>query len=469
MSLLTLKEQVLLEVDEIEFIIKDGDKWAGFVNKLSNLLLKKYDLEEKEAIKNAIRFIVSEGDVLELQDIKEIISELEENLSGERLYQIFKRDIEAFTLNTYVKGYESTNLGLNFEFNKVDKEAIYWLGRTDIGQYWIGDGYSKQLNKKLEKLTEKMLQQGLGRVNAGQFLSDYFNEEYPRTKNYWELMSEHLITRSREFGRLSSYEKAGIQFIKINAIKDSRTSEICWNLHGRILPVSKLTAQRDKLMSSGSVDEVKKIAPWYNIKQVLALIKDVPSNKLPEGIGLPPYHGFCRTTTVIANENEINNDISEIDVSDFSASAEIINEKLQSKIYNREQPSTKEVVKILDIAKHSHWGDFKIKGSNKFSLQHHYEKHKTDKYIKAESVDDYSQKFVNLIKDPKREIYLVNDEQNGVQLFVYDGANMGIVSLSKSLLVTFHGMKRKSFEKRLSSFIFMRVKSKGISKWIGRE
>jgi len=71
-------------------------------------------------------------------------------------------------------------------------------------------------------------------------------------------------------------------------------------LNGRIIPIGKLIEQRARLLSTKTIEEVKKIAPWFKQKEINQKIKEVPTNKLPKGIGLPPYHDFCRTTTVIS-------------------------------------------------------------------------------------------------------------------------------------------------------------------------
>lgn len=299
------KAKALLELEMIEHIIKTGSVWDGLVNNLSNLLLKKYGDEEKEVIANTIRFIVSEKDKLSKADIKAIVKDLEDGLGGGRLYQLFKRDIESVQLKSYTKGFEDSKVGIDFQFNKTDKDVLYWLSRSDAGQFWIGESYSKQLNERLEKLTEEILKQGLGRIQAGELIWSHFESEYNKTRSYWELMAEHTVTRSREFGRLSGFEKAGVEFVKVDAIIDSRTSFICRNLDGRIIEVSKLIDQRTNLLKARSVEEVKTLAPWYSKKEIIKHIAGTPDNKLPSGVGCPPYHAFCRTVLVIAYDEEI--------------------------------------------------------------------------------------------------------------------------------------------------------------------
>ncbi len=109
------------------------------------------------------------------------------------------------------------------------------------------------------------------------------------------MFANHVVTRSRESGRVDGYERAGVEYLQIRAVLDHRTSCICRNLHGRIIEVDKARRLRARLMDAKSPEDVKEIAPWVPCDGV----KGKRSSELPEHLALPPYHFGCRTRTVV--------------------------------------------------------------------------------------------------------------------------------------------------------------------------
>jgi SPP1 gp7 family putative phage head morphogenesis protein len=293
-------DECIYEINDILSLLIKGDKWEGMANRLTKFLTLTWNKEQKEAIREAIRFFVSvNDDNYTSEEIDIVLLDLEDKL-GERIAEVFRKDVQKIQLESYTKGH--TDAGIQFELNAPDKKALRWLFEKDVKQFWIGESYTEDLNKKLNEVGAKIIQSGLSRSDAAELLKKSLGDEFKKTNHYWEMLAEHIVTRAREFGRTSAYEKAGIDYIKIVAIMDHRTSAICRFLNGKIISVKKAIEQRNKLMTAKTVDEVKKIAPWYTDKQVAAFEGE---NKLPKGIGLPPYHAFCRTTTVIAYPDEI--------------------------------------------------------------------------------------------------------------------------------------------------------------------
>lgn len=296
-------DECIYEINDILAIITKGDKWQALANRLTKLLVQKWDEEKKEAIRDTIRFLASgKSKEITKEEFNIARLELEEKL-GSRLAEVFRKDVKKIQLESYTKGY--TNIGIDFEFNAVDKKALMWLFEKDVKQFWIGDSYTQRLNDQLNKVTEQVLKAGLGRAEAAKAYKSALGDQFDKTNSYWELLANHTVTRSREFGRTSAYEKAGVEFIKI--FNPSPESEICKFLNGKIIPVSRVIEQRDKLLAADSVDKVKKIAPWFNDKQGVKYQNTKRyqgTNKVPKSVGLPPYHGNCKTTTVIAYANE---------------------------------------------------------------------------------------------------------------------------------------------------------------------
>jgi len=298
-------DECVYEVNDILALIAKGSKWVGLANRMTKLLVQTWNDEQKNALRDVIRYLAAgkQNNDISKEEFNIVVQELEDKL-GARMSEVFRRDIQKIQLESYTKGH--IEIGIDFEFNTVDKKALRWLFEKDVKQFWIGDSYSSDLNKELNSIAAKVLKAGLGRDEAGKLFKGLLSNKFEKTNNYWEMLSEHIVTRSREFGRTSAYEKAGIDFIKIVAVMDNRTSAICRFLNGKIIPVSKAIDQRNKLMKAKTVEAIKKIAPWYSDKKVSAFASKYSGDEVPAGVGLPPYHGFCRTTTVIAYQDEFN-------------------------------------------------------------------------------------------------------------------------------------------------------------------
>lgn len=71
-----------------------------------------------------------------------------------------------------------------------------------------------------------------------------------------------MATKSREIGRVTGYQRAGIQRVQIRAHLDERTTPCCRQLHGRVIEVQTLVDQRDAYFEAaarGNVDALKDI------------------------------------------------------------------------------------------------------------------------------------------------------------------------------------------------------------------
>lgn len=100
-------------------------------------------------------------------------------------------------------------------------------------------------------------------------------------------------------GHVSGYETAGVQYVKIVAVIDSKTTPICRAMNGKVFKVKEFRKQYDKIMSAAEKHDIKayKAAqPMISGKAMSGEISDEDIKRL--GIKLPPYHFRCRTTHV---------------------------------------------------------------------------------------------------------------------------------------------------------------------------
>lgn len=310
------KCEAIGEIDNIiDLVITKADQYQALVDGLNDALLHVWDTEEKAAIEEAIKFFSQSEDKISEKDVEEILKKLEERLSMPLAYAMQKPIIET-QLTAYQKPFKEAKL--KFSFNQVSKDALNWMDKNQT--YWIGKYFSDQISAKLESkltsITEEILSQGLGREAAGNYLRQNLKGlfETPEgfrgsIKNYFEGLSTHIVTQSREFGRVDAFQRAEIDYAKVSAILDQRTSSICYNLNGRIIPVSHMVTVRDKIISAKTPEKAKEYSPWFTDKQTNEFVKgkttkQLLSNSATKYLGPPPYHFYCRTTLVMATKEE---------------------------------------------------------------------------------------------------------------------------------------------------------------------
>lgn len=285
------------EIDGILSFLLKKDKWQIITDQLADMLLTKLSETEKDAINDAIRYIAAGKGSLTDSEISIVLKNLETRLTS-GLEAKLNEEIANFQLRTYEASQAeiAKEAGVKFQFNQTDLRALKWLHEDQM--YWIGQYYDDQLRDKLTEGVNSVLTDGLSRDEAGTAMADIFAGQFAKARSYWEGLSDHIVTRSREFGRTEAYVKADVKEYKIVAVIDRRTSKICREMDGRIIPVDKAVELRDRLMSAKNPESVKKIAPWLTDKQVDKKVAGVATDDLPDGLALPPYHWRCRTRTV---------------------------------------------------------------------------------------------------------------------------------------------------------------------------
>ena len=193
-------------------------------------------------------------------------------------------------------------VGIDFSFTRADLNALDLL-REDM-LFWIGKSYDRRFSGWMGDRVREYFSEGLSRVQLTERIAEQLDVIDPNVKDYLALMADHNTTRVAEIGHVSGYEEAGVEYAEIVAVMDARTSPICRHLNGRIIPVSAMSAQRDRLLSaakSRSIEAAKKAQPMLSAAagKGLDILNETRTGKIiEEGIGLPPYHFRCRTTTV---------------------------------------------------------------------------------------------------------------------------------------------------------------------------
>lgn len=297
--------------DEIDLFLSDIgilkiDLWDKMVRSLRNALLLEWNETSKAAINDAIRKLAKGNGSLKAAEIAAINNDLEVALGSNYVTKIADPLYE-FHAAAYTKGQKQiyTSAGISASFDLTDKKALRVLNEHNI--YWVGQNYRNNLYDSVEKIGTSIIEQGLSRADAGQlFEAELADQLQKYGKVYWEGFANHVITRSREIGRVEAYVQSGATTYQVVAVIDENTSEICLEMNGRTFTVKRAVDLRDKILNAKTPDDVKVIAPWRTPEEIakelgVDSMSDIPDDDLPEGMEFPPYHFRCRSRTVIVD------------------------------------------------------------------------------------------------------------------------------------------------------------------------
>lgn len=296
------ENDLLKECDSLfDWLYKADNYYDRLSKQLANILLLQISEKKKDAATQLLRYIKAGSGIVSLEEVTEAVKNIEKLLSKD-LELALKEDVAKYQLKCYKRG--QTDLGLNFEFNQTDLRAIGWLEKDQM--YWIGQYYDSNLRDKLMESVKDIHSQLLTRDETANAMAAAFKDRIDRTKGYWAGLADHIVTRSREFGRTEGYVKAKINHFKIDAVLDNRTSKICRYMHGRIIQVKDAVNQRNSLMDAKTPEDVKRLAPWLSDKEAVKKIQGAKTDTIvgKYNLILPPFHFHCRTRTVVVYDGE---------------------------------------------------------------------------------------------------------------------------------------------------------------------
>lgn len=187
------------------------------------------------------------------------------------------------------------------KFNLVDVAAKDFL--TQNTTYWIGEHYGAEVGPRIaESVRTTIIEQGLGRREAGNALKEIFESEVgPRSDAYWQGTAASAATRSRNMGHVESFVEGGFAEVEFVAVMDERTSDICRTMNGKVFRVEWVVQQRDALLAAATPEEARAVAPWPKTdKDSMDLLRSLtPAQLAASGILSPPVHFNCRSVLVV--------------------------------------------------------------------------------------------------------------------------------------------------------------------------
>lgn len=368
---------------------------------------------------------------------------------------------EAMRPGSTVLSQRAFNIGykaaLNASLRLSNIEAINVI--NDDFLFWTGNTYNEYFSNDMAALMDKYFKSGATKGQLVDAFKDFFSSTKDFSDNKWGLLADTNITRVAEIGHLAGYEDAGVEYVQIVAVLDDSTSDICQHLHGRKIPVSAMAQQRDGLLDAAKrhdIGAMKRFQPmthgasFLNTSRTSDLIAD-------EGVGLPPYHFRCRTTTVAYSEPATYHE----KVAQMAVDGDI---------------STKDATRLIDFARNGKWGTHKkvwekrFSGDGKAHLTSfvHYKKHAAE--VQVSSMADYNNAAINLIRGGSHDVYVAirNKTHPHPVMYFYNSKTQEFVTfnIKGQNIATYYKMEPAKFEKRLARHnVIIKLKG-GIMKWI---
>ena len=227
-------------------------------------------------------------------------------------------------------------VAISADFNALDRRITAHITRAQVN--FVTDELGRRVEAfgvEARRVVTEGLEVGLGRDDISAALQSAAQGTLSgRSPFYWDIIASSFIGNGRSYAQLSSYAEAGVSRYLIEAVLDEQTTEACRFLHGKVFEVGDALRRFDALDQLERPEAVKRAQPWVregvdpiNGNTVLyverggarAPLVEVTrsgvgvaddrgehrralSNKalMELGVGFPPYHGLCRTTTVPA-------------------------------------------------------------------------------------------------------------------------------------------------------------------------
>ena len=225
------------------------------------------------------------------------------------------------------------HLAIAADLNAVDHRAIAYVTRANV--LFVRDEYGRRVDSfgdQARRIVARGLAEGLGRDDIAADLAATAEAALvTRARPYWDVVAASFMGEGRSLSQLSAYAEAGIDRYVLLAVLDEHTTDTCRFLDGKVLQTADALRTFERLDASDDPLAIKRERPWVRERlgddgkrhllvdrdgeaAVLAVVersgvgaredrgaysRALSSRDLaPAGIGFPPFHGFCRTTTV---------------------------------------------------------------------------------------------------------------------------------------------------------------------------
>jgi hypothetical protein len=246
------------------------------------------------------------------------------------LDDVFGGEIDGLVASAREATDRAFGLGIGSRLGALDVRASAFLRKSQAS--FIRAEYGRRaeaLSQRARDLVAEGLEAGLGRDDIADSLEEGLSmSAVARGRQYWQMTAGVFVSRARSYAQVSAYRDAGIDRYVVSAVLDETTSNVCRFLDGKPLSVGGAVAQLDRVEALDDPEDIRSEQPFVRegetdgerflfVKRgedrtLLARVvesgvgvadargrySDEHSDLEAAGIGPPPYHGHCRSTTV---------------------------------------------------------------------------------------------------------------------------------------------------------------------------
>lgn len=260
---------------------------------LERLLRQEWDRSTTTALEEIAATLEQQGGQMARDEVDELIGQMRPFLQSQ-LRSAVQTGVATAVETSYSIGQEAVSVEAAASLNVTDRRVQNFL--SDNATFWVGNHYDQQVQERIRDAADEVFENEggvLGRRKAARKFRDAFGQQFQKSESYWRMLSNDVTTKSREFGRVEGFVKAGIEEYMIDAILDRRTSDICRTLDGKVFDVEQAVEHRDAVVSADEPEAIKEQSPWLEAE----VIEPLSNEELAErGVLTPPFHGNCRTS-----------------------------------------------------------------------------------------------------------------------------------------------------------------------------
>lgn len=430
-------------------VIKDAKAWQALYSQLQTAMTNAWGDAMRDGIAAALDRLrdLGPGNFTE-DDGAMILRVLEGAVGQDAIRAAMREPVVNLTDALYRLGAAEVGeaTGVAIAFMRPDLDALDELKRANL--YSIGGSWNAHTGKKVQAVLTDYFTEGMTREGLAARLAEDFATVTGKSEVYWTLVADHMATKTREMGRVTGYERAGIAQVQVRARLDRKTSTICRAMHGRIIDVPTMRAQADAYRAAANRGDEVSVRQIWTMHGADADLSNVATAAL-KGTASPPYHFRCRTITVAYFGT------GNADLDRWTRAAQ-----------DRAPLSAKDVAAVIDRAKSADWPHTKV-------VRGHFRKH--GDRLGYDTQADYSQAAVDLIRRADRDVYLSMRKGNLNATFVRparevvkgkQGYRVTSVDLVDNKITSHHW--RENLTTKGDDVPAQKQPGRGIMKWISR-
>jgi hypothetical protein len=415
----------------MEAVLKDAAAFERVVAALKAAFTRAWSLGHRNAVKRLLDEVQAIGPEAFTREMEaRVLAAFEQEVGPRTMRRMVEGPVANLSEAAWLIGARDAaqGAGVDYRFGLKDKEALKLAQRGDL--YWVANHWDAFTRQKLSAAVARFFEEGQTYERLAEWMREAMAGVHEAGMRYWELAADTAATKTREMGRIAGYAQAGIEWVQVRARMDERTTPCCRSLHGRLIPLRTIQAQRDKYLEAagrGNLDAARAAWPMWDAGQAFG--KEIPDN-----VGLPPYHFRCRTVTV-AYLGRV--DAQGRPLPDAEAGIDEV-DVWRGMTWQREPLDRRDLGRLIERAMMARW-------DNGAYARRHLDKHAealmAAGIIDARSLWQYNQALADLIRGPGRDILLSIRQGRLYAVFhreVAGGRVVAAVDVERLRLATLH-------------------------------